>query len=268
MSRLITTLAALATLSAGVAFSQDTNTTSTQEQAAPIERNYAAPAAQQAGPAPEGYGPEEGAAPPPRRMQYPRLNNAVVAPGVWLRTTGATHSETVTSSPDKVEIRVDRGVANLNVHHPDHTPQILVDLPGGQTAVLKDGLYTFNADTNTVRTLKGEAEAYSGTNPGAKPVKVKEEHALTFGGELRAMEFAPMDLRGDLLAGAQPGQGGYAYGDGFYPGYAYGGYPYWDYGYGWGYPYGGWGYPGYGFGFGYVGGFRGGYGGFGGFHHR
>lgn len=274
MNRIITTFAALATLSAGVAFSQDSNLSATQDQTpAPIERSYA-PAAAQNMQVPGGYAPGEGAPPPQRRMQYPRLNNTTVAPGVWLRTTGTTHTETLSATPDKVEIRIDHGVANLNIHHPDHRPQILVDLPGGQTAVLKDGLYTFNADTNTVRTLKGEAEAYSGTNASAKPVKVKEDHALTFGGELRATEFAPFDLRGDLLPGAQPEQAeaGYGYGgygDGFYPGYAYGGYPYYGYGYGpyWGDPYWGWGYPvGIGFGFGYGGGFRGGFGG--GFHHR
>ncbi|SEG13140.1 hypothetical protein SAMN05421819_1894 [Bryocella elongata] len=262
MSRLITTLAALATLSAGVAFSQDT--TAPQDQnPAPIERSYA-PAPQQMQAAPGDYAPSEGAPPPQRRMQYPRLNNASIAPGVWLRSTGATHSETLSATPDKVEIRIDHGVANLNVHHPDHRPQILVDLPGGQTAILKDGLYTFNADTNTVRTLKGEAEAYASAS--AKPVKVKEDHALTFGGEQRAMEFGPMDLRGDLLPGAAPANGEPAYGDGYgyYPGYAYG-YPY-GYGYGpyWGEPYwGGWGYPGFGVGIGfgyggfYGGGFRG-----------
>jgi len=264
MSRMITTLAALATLSAGVSFSQDT--TAPQDQTpAPIERSYAPAPQQQMQPAQGGYAPNESAPPPQRRMQYPRLNNASIAPGVWLRSTGATHSETLSATADKVEIRIDHGVANLNVHHPDHRPQILVDLPGGQTAILKDGLYTFNADTNTVRTLKGEAEAYSGTNPAAKPVKVKEDHALTFGGELRAMEFGPMDLRGDLLPGAQPQQAEGGYGDGFYPGYSYGPYPYYGYGYGsyWGDPYwGGWGSPGFGvgIGFGYGGYFGGGFG--------
>lgn len=189
-----------------------------------------------------------------------------VAPGIWLRSAPDTVSRTVSATADKVEIRIDHGVANLNVHHPDHRPQILVDLPGGQTAVLKDGLYTFNAESNTVRTLKGEAEVFPSGDANAKPVKVKEEHALTFaGGELKAYEFSPMELRGDLLPGAGPAHGEpeyNGYGAGFYPSY-YGGWgdPYWAYGSYWGGPYWGgpyWGYPyGVGIGFGYVGGFGG-----------
>lgn len=280
MSRIISTLAVLATLSAGAAFSQDSNMAPAQDQPAPIERTYSAvPGPSQM--APEGsysgggsYA-DEGAPTAQRRMAYPRLNNAVIAPGVWLRSTGTTVTQTLSATPDKVEVRVDHGIANLNVHHPDHRPQILVDLPGGQTAVLKDGLYTFNADTNTVRTLKGEAEAYAGSSANAKAVKVKEDHAVSFASaDLKPYEFGPMDLGHDLLPGAGPehpdagyGYGGYGpYGDGFYGGY-YGG-P-WAYGPYWG-PGWGWGYPGFGLGF-YGGGFYGGGfygGGFGGFHHR
>ncbi len=42
--------------------------------------------------------------------------------------------------------------------------ELLVDLPGGQVSLLKDGFYTFNADTQTVRVLKGEADAYPGAS--------------------------------------------------------------------------------------------------------
>ena len=249
MSRIPTTLALFATLSTGVAFSQQTDTTGAVSPA-PIERSYSAPA---------GYQP----APPQanRPPAYAQFNFTTVAPGIWVRSAATTNVQTLSATADKVELRLDHGVVNLNVHHPDHRPQILVDMPGGQTAVLKDGLYTFNADTNTVRTLKGEAEVFPGSNPAAKPVKVKEEHALTFnGGELKAYEFGPMELRGDLLPGAGPAhpesgyEGGYGpYGDGYYPtpygGYGFYGDPYWGGSY-WGYPFG------FGLGFGYYGGFH------------
>jgi hypothetical protein len=177
--------------------------------------------------------------------------------------------------PNHTEIRVEHGIANISVHGPEHGAEILVDLPGGQTGLLKDGLYTFNADTNTVRVLKGEADAYLTANTNAKPIKVKEDHSVTFSGPAaRSVEFAPLQARADLVPNVGgpssdgPQRYGYynygPYGDGFYGGY----YPYYA---GWGYPYGwgGWGYPfGYGFGFGgfygggfYGGGFRGGYGG-------
>jgi hypothetical protein len=247
-------LAALA-FSAVAAFPQDISAPAQDQAPAPIQRGYA--------PAP---------IPGPRRSA-PRLSNAQLVPGVWLRTTGATKTQTVTANGERVELRVDHGIANLNVHHPEARPQILVDLPGGQVDVLKDGLYTFNADTDTVRTLKGEAEIYPSSHPNDKGIKVKEDHAVSFNNaDLKPYEFGPMDLRGDLLPGAGPAQGepvgyGYGYGPygdgfapGYYPGYAYGPYwgdPFWGPGWGWG--------PGFGIGIGYYGGFGGG---FGGFHGR
>jgi hypothetical protein len=182
----------------------------------------------------------------------------------------------ISAGADTTELRVERGLANINVHHAAQGAQILVDLPGGQLSLLKDGLYTFNAASNTARVLKGEAKAFPSTNASAKAVKVKEDHAVTFGAlQLHSVEFYPAAARADLLPaygyGEGEGHGPYysygpyygPYGDGFYgygyPYYAYGwGYPY----YGWGYPYYGWGYPGFGIGFGYYGGFGGFRGGF------
>jgi hypothetical protein len=210
------------------------------------------------------------------------IASAQPAPGVWVRL-GQNGSVRAVAVGDKtVELRVERGIANVTVHHPADDSQILVDLPGGQTSLLKDGLYTFNAGTNTVRVLRGEADAYPGNTPGDKPIKVKEDHAVVFSGpqggqQIKSVGFEPYEARTDLIP--SPGYGGgygyrgepgYApyrpygygpYGDGFY-GYPYGG---WGYPYAWGYPYYGWGYPfGWGFGFGYYGGF----GGFGGFRGR
>jgi hypothetical protein len=220
----------------------------TQSQPAPIQRS--APA----GP-PQNY----------RQPARPAVKTSQPAPGVWLRVSPQGSVTTVSATADHTELRVDSGIANITVHHPAHDALILVDLGGGQVDLIKDGLYTFNAATRTVRVLVGEAEAFNGTdaNSNGKPIKVKEDHALTFGtANLRTVEFAPFQARPDLL----PGDTAYAHGDGparpgpygygFYGGYPYGGYPY----YAWDYPYYGWEYP-YGFGFGYYGGFGGFYGG-------
>jgi hypothetical protein len=201
----------------------------------------------------------------------PSILSTEPAPGVWLQTDPNSTVKTVSADANKVELRLERGKANVTLHHPAEHAQILVDLPGGQTSLLKDGLYTFNAETNTVRVLHGEAEVYPGTaNANVKPVKVKEDHELTFAaagaGPLKAREADPQEMMSDVLpAGPRPGAEGYGggygygpYGDGYpyvypYPYAAYWGYP-------WGYPYYAWGYPyvGFGFGFGYYGGFRGG----------
>ena len=80
--------------------------------------------------------------------------------GVWLRSdqTGATH--VVSTTANATEIRVEHGRANVQVYHPAEHAQITIDMPGGKVDLLKDGFYTFNADTNTVRVLHGEAASY------------------------------------------------------------------------------------------------------------
>ena len=188
--------------------------------------------------------------------------------GVFVRSDVNNGVQTVNSSAAGTEIRIAQGKANITVHHPENHSQILVDLPGGQVSLLKDGLYTFNAATNTVRVLHGEAEARNGANDGAKGTKIKETQQLAFFGnaKLRAVNAYPYELTADLMPGDGRGHGdGVAegrYGDGFYGGYPYyagGFYPYGFYPYGYGYPFG------VGLGFGYYGGFGGYRGGFSGF---
>jgi hypothetical protein len=197
--------------------------------------------------------------------------------GIFLRVGRDSSVRAIAVGAENTELKVERGLINISVHHPASGAQILVDLPGGQTALLqvsllKDGLYTVNAATNTVRVLKGEAIAYPSNQ---KRIKIKEEHAVVLNGpNVHSFEFDPPQARADLIpyAPAASGEGAYGPGAGYgprYPGYGfYGdGYPYDAYGYPYGYPYGyGYGYPfGFGLGFGYFGG--GFYGG--GFHgHR
>lgn len=202
----------------------------------------------------------------------PAVTTTQPVAGIWLQTEATSSVKVVSADASKTEIQVERGRVNVQVHHPADNSEILVDLPGGQTTLLKDGLYTFNAETNTMRVLHGEAEVYPGSaNSTAKPVKVKEEHELTFAptSNLKAKEVDPRQMMADLLpgtarAGYEDRGGGYGY-EPYGGGYAYGRpYPYGFYpyaGYGWGEPFG-WGYPygyGPGFGFGYYGGFRGGF---------
>jgi hypothetical protein len=187
--------------------------------------------------------------------------SAVAAPGVFVRVGQGSSARAVTLTNENTELRVDRGVVNISVHSAIKHAQILVDLPGGQANLIKDGFYTFNANTNTARVLKGEAYAYPGSNTQQKPIKIKENHAVIFNGpDVRPFEFDPFEARSDLIpyGPRSEGEGG---GPGGGPGYygPYAGYPYYDYGYpyyyGYGYPYF---YDPYYFGFGWGGGFRGG----------
>jgi hypothetical protein len=204
-------------------------------------------------------------------------NTANVQPvtGVFLRIAANSAVREVSATPERAEFRVESGLVNVSVHHPEDHMLVLVDLPGGQVQLLKNGFYTFNAATNTTRVLKGEADAFTGADSNSEPLKVKEDHAVIFpaagqtGVKLRSIEFYPMQARGDVIA--SPAEYARA-SDGPGYGYGYGGYPYpaFGFGYGYDYPWGGYdpywgggfyGYPfGVGIGFGgfYGGGFRGG----------
>ena len=204
----------------------------------------------------------------------PQVTQSQPIPGVVLRVATDGSVKTVSADAKGTELRVEHGRANVSVRQPAADSELLVDLPGGQVSLLKDGLYTFNADTNTVRVLKGEADAYPGpAGPGVKGIKVKEYREVSFNsspGGVRAIDVSQQEAMADFLP-ASGGNGepprGYGYG---YPGYGYGpygdgyyGYPYPYAAYAWGYPGWGFGYPygfGVGVGFGYYGGFRGGYG--------
>jgi hypothetical protein len=215
------------------------------------------------------YAPNQQAAPPRIALTSP-------AAGIWVRSAPGAEVKIVATTADSIELRVDKGLANITLRHPKENEQILVYMPGGQVALIKDGVYTFNAATNTFRVLEGEAAAYQGTDPSAKPLTVKEDRAVVFGaGKLRTTDFAPFQARADILPAAGPGdhEPGYRTNGYYSRDYGYGPYGYWGpygdgfYGapyYAWGYPYGAfgpWGYPyGFGLGFGYgfgFGGYRG-----------
>jgi hypothetical protein len=265
------------------------NSNSAQQQAAPIEHAYPNPHNYPSGQIPQPIEPAEPAplTLAPGQTIAPKTEASVnPIEGVWLRVGAQSSVKEVARDAGKLELSVEHGLVNVSVLDPDKDMLILVDLPGGQTQVLKNGLYTFNAETNTARVLKGEALAFpatandkAGDKPGDKPIKVKEYNKVVFSGtDVRPRDFYPEEARADLLRGPRLGpQNNWApgdvygygpYGDGFYgyPPYPYYGYAYpWSWGYPYGYPYYAWGYPwGVSFGFGYYGGwggwgYRGGY---------
>ncbi len=271
MSRLIALTVALAASVAGVQ-AQTMGTANpeaapdVQSQPAPVVRAY-----------PRNRGASGGYAPGLQEVRnVSQVTQSQPIPGVvlWVAADGSV--KTVSADAKGTELRVEHGRANISVHQPAQNSELLVDLPGGQVSLLKDGLYTFNADTDTVRVLKGEADAYPGPiGPGVKGIKVKEFREVVFSSNassVRAVDVNPPEAGSDLLPmggyNGEPARGygypGYGYAGYGYPGYGYGpyggyfGYPYYP-GYAWGYP--GWGFGfGFGVGFGYYGGFRGGYG--------
>ncbi len=215
----------------------------------------------------------------------------MLAPGALLRIGHGTDVQFVTSDGHRAEVRLEKGRANVAVNNVRPGSLLLVDLPNGQTQILKSGLYTFDTASQTVRVFNGEVGEFPGANINSseKPVKVKEGKEVVLSDpSVRPVKFDRDDSQDGLLpwTGAQETQaamgGGaisakagyaeagyapaaygygsapYAYGDDFGYGYGYGlGYPYGLYGY----PYGFYGAPfGLGLGIGYYGGYGGFYG--------
>ena len=213
----------------------------------------------------------------------------MLAPGALLRIGQGTDVQLVASDGHRAEVRLESGRANVAVNTVRSGSLLLVDMPDGQTQMLKSGLYAFDTPSQTVRVFNGEADEFPGINTDAaeKPVKVKEGHEVVLSDpKVKEVSFdrndaqdgllpwtGPQETQAAMADGAVNAKAGYveagyapaAYGDGYGDGsYAFGyGYP--GYGFGWGYPYGFYGYPygfygypfGFGLGIGYYGGFYG-----------
>jgi hypothetical protein len=217
----------------------------------------------------------------------------LLTPGIFLRLGDDSTVQMVSTDLTHTEVRLQQGRANVEVDqiYPQNT--ILIDLKNGQTQLLKNGLYTFDAGNATVRVFDGKAAVYPGANDQAnvKPIDVKGGHQLVLNGELlkpqgfnkNQAEVDPLykwsSLRSNYLGQANLNLAEeYSGNSGFYPGWYWAGGPYgytwlpgdglfWSpFGYGFYSPYyirgGGFIYGGYGRGFygrgGYAGGYRGG----------
>jgi len=221
----------------------------------------------------------------------------LLTPGIFLRLDNNTTVKMISPDLTHTEVAIERGRADVEADqlYPQNT--ILIDQKGGQTQIVKNGLYEFNADNNTMRTFDGKAAVYPGDDlqTNEKPVDVKGGRQIAMTGEtVKPQSFDKSRSEDDLyqwssLRSQYLGEANvdlaqeYAGASSFNPGwfwdsdlYAYdwlpGGGPFFSpFGFGFYSPYafygGGFGYGGfYGGGYGYRGGrFGGGYGG-GGFH--
>jgi len=91
----------------------------------------------------------------------------------------------VTPDLTHTEVSLERGRAEVEADQLYPQNRILINQRGGQTQILKNGLYEFNADNNTVRTFDGKAAVYPGDNlqSNVKPIDVKGGHQLALTGE-------------------------------------------------------------------------------------
>jgi uncharacterized membrane protein YgcG len=102
----------------------------------------------------------------------------LLTPGVFFRVGDNSAARMVSPSLSNTEVSLTSGQATLEVSQIQKENDIVVDLPGGNTRVLKKGFYEFDANQSTVRVFKGEAQAEA----NGKSIKIKEMHELALNG--------------------------------------------------------------------------------------
>ena len=174
-----------------------------------------------------------------------------LTPSVVLRVGQNSRVKMVSSSLIHTVVQVERGRAEVEVDqlYEQNDIRIAMGGEGGQTRLLKPGLYEFDADAQIVRVFDGKAEV-SATANATRPIEVKGGHLLALNGDtMKAKGFNKKestdeltswsDLRseyaGQQNAGLVQSGGGSGYGTGLASGYGSG------YGYGNGFGAGGYG---------------------------
>jgi hypothetical protein len=109
----------------------------------------------------------------------------LLTPGVFLRLDSNSTVKMVSPELTRTEVEVTQGRVSLEVDQIYKQNNILINLANGQTHILKNGLYEFDATNHTVRTFNGEAEVFASLTPqpGEKPIKVKGGKELALTGE-------------------------------------------------------------------------------------
>jgi hypothetical protein len=164
----------------------------------------------------------------------------LLAPGIFLRLGNDSTVQMVSPNLTQTEVRLERGHANVEVDQLYKQNVVLIDMEKGQTQLLQNGLYTFDADSSTVRVFDGKAGVFPGKDlqTNVKPIDVKASHELVLTGEPTRPQHFDKDkseddlyrwssLRSEYLGDANVGLAEeYAGTPNFYPGWYWAGGPY------------------------------------------
>ena len=166
----------------------------------------------------------------------------LLTPGIFLRLGGNSTVQMVSPDLTKTEVKIEQGRVNVEVDQLYKQNVILIDMKNGQTQLLKNGLYAFDAGNSTVSVFDGKAAVYPGANFQAdiKPIDIKGGHQLALTGDLvRPQSFNKnqaesqddlyrwSSLRSEYLGEANIDLAEeYAGASGFYPGWYWAGGPY------------------------------------------
>jgi hypothetical protein len=109
----------------------------------------------------------------------------LLTPGVFLRLDNNSTVKMIKPDLTHTEVSLERGRASVEADQLLPENLILIDQRNGQTQLLKNGLYEFNAENNTVRTFDGKAAVFPGNDmqSNVKPVDLKGGRQLALNGE-------------------------------------------------------------------------------------
>jgi hypothetical protein len=109
----------------------------------------------------------------------------LLTPGVFLRLDNNSMVKMVSPNLTHTEVELVNGRVSVEADQLYPQNMVLIDQKNGQTQLLKNGLYEFNADNGTMRTFDGKAAVYPGNDmqSDVKPVNVKGGRQLTLTGE-------------------------------------------------------------------------------------
>lgn len=109
----------------------------------------------------------------------------LLTPGVFLRLDNNSTVKMISPDLTHTEVQVTQGRASVEVDQIYKQNNLLVDLKTGQTQLLKNGLYEFDANAGSVRVYDGKAAVFTSLTPQAdeKPIDVKGGKQLTLVGE-------------------------------------------------------------------------------------
>jgi len=82
----------------------------------------------------------------------------LLVPGTFLRVADNSSVKMVNAGLANTKLQIDKGRAMVEATDINKNNDIRVDVNGVTTKILKNGLYDFDADQNTVRVFKGKAE--------------------------------------------------------------------------------------------------------------
>ena len=106
----------------------------------------------------------------------------LLTPGVFLRLGHNAAAEMLSPDLTHTAVRIDKGEANIEVDQLYKQNHIVIDEHGQQVVLEKTGLYSFNADSGTLRVFDGKA-AVQPDGSAAKPEVVKGGHELALNGD-------------------------------------------------------------------------------------